>query len=400
MNGIFISINEGGPMSVRKMSLLLVTVVLSVSCFAINPIKRGTREVWRPVSHVNKFKIPVVPVQHGSIKRLPSFSPKATFVSPKQSLDLVTARYSTVLHENLVKDLLALEEDGDISFSGLFVPSRQALLEEMETYIRPEFGVSADQAVRDMLDQAADHLEGFGIIKVIQIVPGKEPRQTILVMDLQKDLQAVSWTQLPPQEISSTVIPSSDIFQQYPSIHIREGAEYLVFPVGSSEGSEKGIVVYDEKSVQNIEDAYMLQEVDESGLRIPRKNPFYVRVTTYGDPDVPALHTAGSGVFDLVYEDYKLEYGATADGPFFSTIAEVEEYLLEQAENERIFLSDRSVKPQSPSQRIHVTKYYQSDEVNGPFFDTPEQAEEWPEKFRQSIGEIIPTPTPQTILPV
>ena len=360
-------------MSVRNISLLITTIFVSVSCFAVNPLKpiitrqaaKGVEYTPREIVKSAKFQRPVVPVSSTRIHSLPSFDAKTALLSGEQALDFVVSRHSTSLYEELLDNLKSFEE-ADLSFSGSFVPSLQALREETQQYAREEFTTSPEQALQTMLDELPNSKEGYAIIKVAQRVPEEaEPRQTILVMDPQN----LSWTVF-TQTVQSTVVQAV-LLDKFVPLLDEEGKEYL-FVALEDTGSGKGIIVYNPSDIDNIRDAYASSDVNSYGQRIPREHPFYVRVVAFGNAVSPGLNVDPR--ITSVYPTYKLEYGATAHGPFFSTVSEVEAYLSEKEDRQRFLERDNQVSStmQSSTTRYRVAN---DDDISYRFYKTFQEAE-------------------------
>ncbi len=196
---------------IRNISVFVTVALLLVPGFAVSQTKRGVGQIgrgveqaarrasqnyWRELPQVKAFQNPVKPVESLHIKQLSALDFKKGFLNRDQMLVISTVYDSNSLQEMFAKELLEIGKD-DVSFYGGFVATPEALQLEMGSYPLPGYATTAEQATEEVLYKSTQHQEGYGFVKVTQSVSGGEPRQTILVPQLEWNAQGgianVTW---------------------------------------------------------------------------------------------------------------------------------------------------------------------------------------------------------------
>ena len=202
-------------MKARNISLFVTVALLLVPGFAVsqtkkdlplvvpeleNAAKQAARKAmkgyWRELPQVKAFQSPVKPVESLRIKQLSALDFKKGFLNRDQMLVIATVYDSNSLQKMFAKELLEIGKE-KVSFYGGFVATPEALQQEMGSYPLPGYATTAEQATEEVLYKSTQHQEGYGFVKVTQSVSGGEPRQTILVPQLEWNAQGgianVTW---------------------------------------------------------------------------------------------------------------------------------------------------------------------------------------------------------------
>jgi len=213
-------------MTTRTVSLVVSLCLLAAVCSA-QTIKFKPRQIIVPSA---RFRKPVQPIsnpyfgyKHGGRP----FKRNRAFLQKNRMLDVVmNYRNKEVIH--LLSWRLQPYWDNvkypkvKVSFSGHFFPSKKAMNRAAHEYIKPEFQVSPQQAVSDMLVQATRLEHGYGVIKVYETFPdAQEPRMSMLVLDVGN----MEWLEYTGNKAVPTEAKAPTVQETQPALEAKQPAQ-------------------------------------------------------------------------------------------------------------------------------------------------------------------------------
>ena len=317
----------------RKISLLVALSLVTGICYGQSSIVKGVSRIHVP--KVVRFQQPVQPITSAGIKIAP-FTSKSTLISGPRLQRLVLNYRNQYTIDELSKRLLPLTSANrsganTITFSGHYVPNVEGLKLEAQRYTKPEFQSSSTQAIQDMLVRAVRSKDGFGVIKAYEYNDAlPEPKMTMFVLNP----TTYEWTKYPGVEniqVHQTgAVQIQKSGNQRKPIQTPFGqltpAQYTVL---STDGGKTGILAYEQQDVYNIHAART--HLNKQNNLVDREKPFYIQLTTKGEP--VALPQEAADVFNIqaAYADYELKFAAYEGAPLFSTVQQVENWLKSQS---------------------------------------------------------------------